>query len=385
MAKRPRDMETLKEGLKTIEDLVDNNFDKSNLIEEKIPECILDTLRRMNEIPSSAYKENEALLELFKQTFNTLKKIEKDPSLARIISKNGGAYVMTKSLHKLNSISGKTGEKPTLANITKSQPNKTDEIIGSEDPIERSIESAFMSLEELTVNPKYAEKLNILESDNPVLDDVHEIILKNHENPVIALKGLKILENSLKVCNPEIVAKNAVKLKEISNTSEELAKHYPNLPVIAEVSKNIAAISKGQKKDSQNINKEKAEIIAATLVSLGEVQKEITQEKEKFLEGKTAVIEGGNKKEELNKDQNQENINKDEKKEEEKKEEEKKIEENQKNLIEEENKPELVPAIDVSELLTKLELVADSLEDFNTALVSNKATPAQKAQTKQVI
>lgn len=58
---RKDDQETLKEGFLCIKNLCENDFDKAKIIENKVAECLLNAIKRFNQIPNSTYRENENL------------------------------------------------------------------------------------------------------------------------------------------------------------------------------------------------------------------------------------------------------------------------------------------------------------------------------------
>ena len=211
-----------------------------------------------------------------------------------------------------------------------------------------------------------------MENDNNqnLKKNLEEILLeKNMENQLIALKGLKIIENSLKTYENkfEIISQKSEILKEIIIFVKEINNKFPTELSIAEISKNIENFINNLKnsnelelknKEKKEIEK-KAEILAETLISLKEINNnEIINEEIQFSsnnlkniikEERILNIEENNSKENFPIKENiKSDINN--------------FEEEEKNK---ENDYNLSLKFDSTKLITKLDFISNFLEDFS--------------------
>ena len=335
MDKDPESIKTLTECLNTLEEIIDNDYDKSDLIEYQVPECVINVVRRLNQLPVNLIKENEAIGKCLQAALKTLEKLAKDPALGRILAKTDGPVVMADSLHKADELSkGDLGLRDPG-----NKPNQTDEIIGSQDTSERIIENTLSAFAELTTNPKNAEKLELLNKNSSLANDLKEIMVNKANNPVIVATGLKILENCLKASNKEQLKSSSGELKELESFSHQMLVQYPKLPFIGNVAKNIAIITKNRDPELLILEEkavQKQELRKMTEVIMMEAKKQ-TEEQAKVaaLEIKPMELKASEvlQVEEI-------------------------------KPIEEPIERKVITVANSSDLITKLDLVADCLDEF---------------------
>jgi uncharacterized protein (UPF0147 family) len=345
MVRDPISTETLQAGLQTLLELVDNDYDKAELIEAKVPECVVDVLRKLNQIPTSLILESYDLSNCVKTALKTLEKMAKDPSLARIIAKSDGKAVMTHALRKAAEIS--RAKKCNIATLD----GELDEIIGSSDIEDRIVENTLAAFVELTNNTKNAEKLNILE-EQELVADLKELLQNKADNLVIVTNGLKIIENCLKSYEPNQVKLIEENLKPIQTLSTQMAKIYSKLPLISKISEKIDGMAQGKKVEEIEAEEKKLELSKITEQLATEAFKQKAVEEEiKILEQKEADETKPLELELISPDV-----------------------------------PKIVTVANAGELLSKLDQVVDALDEFiKNASIPNKVTKAEEQEITHLI
>lgn len=345
MIRDPISIETLQAGLRTLTELVDNDYEKAELIEAKVPECVVDVLRKLNQIPTSVILENYELANCVKTALKTLEKMAKDPSLARIIAKSDGKAVMAHALRKAADISrAKKCNRATL-------DGEVDEIIGSSEIEDRIVENTLAAFVELTNNTKNAEKLNILE-EKELVGELKELLKNKADNLVIVTNGLKIIENCLKSYEPCQVKLIEENLKPIQTLSTEMAKVYTKLPLIGKISEKIDGLAQGKKVEEIEAEEKKLELSKITQQLATEASKQkAVEEERKILEQKEA---------EENKPIELELVSPD--------------------------VPKIVTVANAGELLSKLDQVVDALDEFiKNSSIPNKVTKVEEQEITHLI
>lgn len=248
LEKDQESLQTLNEGLKALKEILNNDYDKSDIIEYKVPECVANIVRRFNNLPVAFLKESPALLQSQQLALKTLEKLAKDPALARVLAKSEGPAILAKSLQN----SAVLSQDDLGLRDPGNKPDNTTEIIGSGEPIDRIIENTLSAFAELTTNPKNAEKMELLNSKNNSLTaDLKEILANKAKNPVIVASGMKILENCLKASSKqELQQLQANEIKEMEGLLQQLVQQYPKLPLISSIAKNVCQILKNKDPES---------------------------------------------------------------------------------------------------------------------------------------
>ena len=337
MDKDLESLRTLDEGLKTLEKLMDNDFDKSEFIEVKVPECVTGLVQRFNQLPVNYIQEHEPVGETLSNLMKVLNKMTKDPALARVLAKADGARTLADCLEKSKELSKEDMGLKDPAN----KPNTTEDIIGSDALNDRIIENTLEAVLEFSSNAKNAEKLELLNQGNKRLQgDLKEILSNKAQNPVIVTTGLKILENCLKASSLEELKAGAGDLKQLAEFSNQMVGQFPKLPLIASLAKNIATIAKTLDPESLKLEEKvvpKGELTKIADEMLFEAKKQVAEQEKietLILETKKLEAEPG------------------------------KIQELPSTIEELPVEKKIITVANSSELMTKLDLVADSLEDF---------------------
>lgn len=345
-------LKTLDEGLKTLEKLLDNDFDKSEFIELKVPECVTGLIQRFNQLPVNYIQEHENIGESLNNLSKVLNKLAKDPALSRILAKADGANTLMDCLDKSKELSKEDLGLKDPAN----KPNNKEDIIGSEALNDRIIENTLEAVLEFSNNAKNAEKLEFLHENKRLQGDLKDIMTNKAQNPVIVTSGLKIIENCLKTSNPEQLKLANKDLKELSEFSAKMVSQFPKIPLIASLAKNISTIAKSLDAESLKLEQKavaKGEITKIADDMIFEAKKQVAEQakiENLMLETKKLEIQP-NKIEEISSN----------------------IEE----IVPIEKK--IITVANSSELMTKLDLVADSLEDF-----LNKTTKSSKMEEEDM-
>lgn len=320
-------------------ELVDNNFDKSDLIEAKVPECAINVLRRLNQLPTSLIVENEDVGTTVKIALKTLEKMAKDPALSRFMAKSDAPVVMAEALKKATEISRLSKDAPGVT-------SDSADIIGSGDLNDRIIENTLTAFAELTTNAKNAEKLELLNSSNQLSQEIKEIVTNKANNPVIVSTGLKIVENCLKSYEKAELKAAEAQLKPLATLAGQICKQYPKVPFISKISESINSLAVGKEAIPIEVEVQPAK------VELSKITEELAKEAEMQQAEQKAVIE------------------------------EVKTAEVAKTIEEPAYVPKIVTVANATEMIAKMDLVADSLDEF----IKRAATPGQilKAEEDQI-
>lgn len=193
----------------------DNNFDKAELIEKRVLECLLEKFGSINKIGLEVVYKRECIGFVAIQLLKTLKILEKDPSILRIIcSEPEISKIFETMLHKM-AIENK--EIIELEGI--SHDFKLDLIFSSENLNERIIEHMLNLLVEMTKNPLSVENLEFAKGGR--FFDLIDLIRSYKINLIIVVRALKVIDSSLRViCEKgafKTLAEDEEKLKKIGD------------------------------------------------------------------------------------------------------------------------------------------------------------------------
>lgn len=350
-------LKTLSESLKALQALLENNFDKTELIENKVPESLINLILRFNQLPISYLQESPFTEQVLQTAYRTVELLAKDPALARVLGKTDGLTVLSAGLHKAAELSrGDLGLKdPGL------KPDLSEEIVGSEEGGDRVIENTLGAFVEFSANAKNAEKLELLNSANGglIASDIKEILSNKAQNPVIVASGLLLLENCFKASNKVDLKEHLAELKEFEGLTQKLLLQYPKIPLISSLAKNISIIAKTQDPEQLVLEEKQAikqELTKMTEEIIFEAKKQV-EEQEKL---EALVFETKNL--ELNQ-----------------------LEGIKTPILEElPIEKKIITVANSSELMNKLDLVSDSLEDFLKKPM-NKITKLEESEIGQLV
>lgn len=206
--------------------LTDNNFDKAELIEKKLLEIYFEILTGF--VNSNFFKvaeQNERFGQIFVQTLNTLKILEKDPSFSkRICSDLTKLEVFKKIFHSSLNENSQTIDLEKISDGSLEEVN-LDAIESSENIKERIIENILNTLLELTKNPMILDKFDF--EENSMLDKTICLICEYKHNLIIVVRGMKLIENMMKSFNErELLSNLHQDHPKIKKIQEFLGKYY---------------------------------------------------------------------------------------------------------------------------------------------------------------
>jgi len=194
----------------------DNNFDKAELLEKKVIEFLMEKMNVLNKIGFEVIYKREFIGEVFIQVLKTIKILEKDPSILRIICSD---YEMKRTfeeiLHKMTCEKNKENQNNVFEGVL--EEFKIDFVVSSEKMQEKIIENMLNLFVEMTKNPLVLENFDINKS--ALFYDLMDLIQENKHNLIIVVRALKVLENSMRsICEKglfKLFAEDEQKMKKI--------------------------------------------------------------------------------------------------------------------------------------------------------------------------
>jgi len=161
-----------------------NFFDKMQLLEKKTIEILLE---KFGDLQRNLLENWPSMVQLLK----TSKILLKDPAIARFICAKNANFELfedfLKKLHKENS---------KVLPFNENMEFKPEEIESSSDFKEKTIENLFDVFIEMTRNPMIIESSEFFTGG--FIEEVMGIVKENQSNFIIIVRGLKIIENSMK-------------------------------------------------------------------------------------------------------------------------------------------------------------------------------------------
>ena len=194
----------------------DNNFDKGELIEKRVIEIVFEKIDSFIKLPISLLCQKKYIGNTLIQALKTLKILEKDPSILRIMCSG------TKNMDLIQSFLGKMVENQENAHLEGVfEEFKQETVSPSEIMVEKLRENLLNVIVELTKNPLILDSIDFVGS--AILDDLMKIIVENQQNLIIVVRGTKILENAIKsLCEREVL-KNVLQGNSKIKKIEDLA------------------------------------------------------------------------------------------------------------------------------------------------------------------
>ena len=132
---------------------------------------------------------------MLRQCLAAFRFLERDMTLSRTVTKEEGHQAFATFFGKIVGLKGNT-EFDLLKSNIKANPANT--ITGSSESSERLIEYAAMTAATVVRVRKQAEDLDILNAKSALNKQIKELLLTHAQNPVIAVKAVKTIENNLR-------------------------------------------------------------------------------------------------------------------------------------------------------------------------------------------
>lgn len=208
------DCRFLEEFLWCLGCFTDNNFDKAEIIEKKVIGVLFQKLNSFGNISFGKIYCIDHIGTALVQTLKTLKILVKNPAIIRITcSDDKSIKILQDSLNNMRE-NESGSENYDFQGVL--EELKIDSIESSENLNEKIIENMMNLLLELTINPLILENFDFLEG--VILNHIMFLIKKYKSNLIIAVRGVKFIENSIKSLIEKEILKNKLehpKIKEI--------------------------------------------------------------------------------------------------------------------------------------------------------------------------